>query len=71
MKIEIPMDGPTARMQLSPNGRTPMGASRFSAIKRKLGLSNRRYVLVSELRRFLNDNPGFRESEVYARKPNN
>ncbi len=69
LKIEIPMDGPAARIALSPNGKDPMGQTRFTALKRKLGLTNRRYVLVSELRRFLNENPGFSETEVYPRKP--
>jgi hypothetical protein len=63
-QIEIPMDGPTARMALSANGKRPMGQTRFTALKRLMGITSR-YVLVSKMREFLNANPGFRVTDVY------
>jgi len=64
---EIPVDGRTARMALSADGVNPMGGTRFSALKRRLGLKGR-YVLLTPLRKFLHEHPDFSEQEVYLRR---
>jgi hypothetical protein len=57
--------GPIARAELGKPG-PPIGSSRYSAIKKAMGLTGR-YVLVSEMRRWLREHPHFTEREVYPR----
>jgi hypothetical protein len=57
--------GPVARAELGKPGK-PISNSRFSAIKRAMGLTGR-YVLVSEMRAWLRENQNFSEREIYPR----
>ncbi|MEI6193813.1 MAG: hypothetical protein WCS42_05730 [Verrucomicrobiota bacterium] len=61
MEIEIPIKTTLARQQLG------IGPSRFSAIKRAMGLSGRKYVLLSDVKKWMRANPLFREQDVYHR----
>jgi hypothetical protein len=45
-----------------------IGSTRMSAIKNKLGITGR-FVFLSQIRKFLRDNPNFSETEVYPKKP--
>ena len=60
-EIEIPIKASEARKILG------LGASFFSAVKSRMGLKNRKRVLLSHVRRWLRDNPEFRETDVYHR----
>lgn len=66
MPIENPVNAKEAAEILG--GRKPWGRSRMSALKRSMGIEGR-YFLVSEVRKFLKDNPKWTESMVYIRKP--
>lgn len=72
MREENPVNSLTARRMLSPglNGEGKpvlMGATRFSALKRAMGLTGR-FVLVSQMRKYLREHPDFKESDVYPRR---
>lgn len=66
---EILVDGITARKQLSPKGdpARPLGATRFAAIKKAMGLTGR-HVSVAAIQRFLKAHPNFSETQIYGRK---
>ena len=61
MDIEIPIKAKAARLQLG------IGSSRFSAIKRAMGLGGRKYVLLSDVKKWMRANPLFQEKEIYHR----
>jgi len=44
-----------------------IGHSRMSAIKRAMGLSGRKYVLLSDVKKWMRANPLFREQDIYHR----
>jgi len=60
-EIEIPIKTAAARAQLG------IGASMFSAIKSVMGLKNTHRVMISDMRRWMGENPTFREADVYHR----
>lgn len=66
MRDENPVPGPVARKLLGSEG-VPMSQTRYSAVKKCMGLSGNRYVFVSDIRRWLRDNPQFREVDAYPR----
>lgn len=57
--------GPIARVELGKPGKR-ISNSRYSAIKRAMGLTGR-YVLVSKMRRWLQQHPNFSETQIYKR----
>ena len=44
-----------------------LGTSMFSAVKSAMGIKNRKRVVLSDIKRWLRDNAGFREQDVYHR----
>ena len=58
---EIPIRSHIARRKLG------MGASRFSGIKKLMGISHRRFVYMSAITNWLSDHPDYTEAQVYAR----
>lgn len=62
---ENPVMGPIARVELGKPGPS-IGKTRYSAIKRAMGLTGR-YVFISQIQRWLKDHPNFSEREVYPR----
>ena len=60
-EIEQPIKACEARKLLC------LGVSAFSAIKRAMGISGRKYVLLSEIKKWRRENPNFREQDIYHR----
>lgn len=71
MASENAVTGPVARAELGKPG-PPISASRYSAIKREMGISGQRYVYVSLIRKFIRkllaENPNWSELDVYPRR---
>jgi hypothetical protein len=65
-KIENLVNGPVARKLLGAPG-PAIGRTRFSALKRVLGLTGR-YVPVDKMQEYLGEHPNFSEREIYVRK---
>jgi transcriptional regulator with XRE-family HTH domain len=59
--IEMPIKSKTARQLLG------IGPSLFSAIKNKMGLRNRKIVIMSHIQKWILEHPNFREVDVYHR----
>jgi hypothetical protein len=62
MSLEIPIRSTEIRKLLC------CGCSRVSAIKSAMGIKGRRFVFMSHVAKFLADNPGFQEQDVYKKK---
>lgn len=70
MSTENPVNSITARVELGKPGK-PWGATRMSAIKKAMGITNQRYFFLSDVRRWLREHPGFRMTDVYKFSPAN
>jgi len=60
-QFEAPIRSAEARRILS------IGSSKMSAIKRKMGLKGHKYIMLSEIQKWRQQNPNFQENEVYHR----
>lgn len=59
---EMPIPASEARVRLG------CGASRMSAIKNAMGISRARFVFMSQILKFLKQNPDFTEADVYQKQ---
>ena len=64
---ENPVNATVAAQLLGQPGK-PWGHTRMSALKRAMGIKGR-YLFVSDVRRFIRQNPNFTVDQVYPRKP--
>lgn len=63
---ENPVINEVARVELGRPG-PPLSPTFYSALKKKMGLSRKRFVFLSVLQKWRVENPEFKESDVYHR----